>query len=901
MTTRVKWLSHSALIAAVATLVAYPAPAQTSIADPTDRARSEPVAVVDDSASETPQPSQRTIIATDENYSESSAFLQPADVVSPVGNADSLAEGPAVAQPETPIAQASTAAISDVQITVTPAGLNVELISDQPLSAGPSQIVGNALVTEIPNATLALTDATAAEQFAPTEGIALVQVSSLPEGGVQVAITGTDAPPEVQVSTVANNLVLGVTPGVALAAAESDAIQVVVTATRTEENVQDVPRSVTVIDREQIDQALLTNTTLGDILGRLVPGISPPTGEDSTLGLRLRGRPFVVLIDGIPQTPNNNGFQRDLSVIDPRQIERIEVLRGPSAIYGDGGTGGVVNIITRRPTEATFAYNVSAGFDTSLTSREGDDFGYEVEIGVSASDEQADGLLSLSYESVSSQFDAGGNRLAPNSIADSNRLGLLAKLGYNFDEQQRLAFTYSYFNLGRETNFITDPTTAPGAVFGQPLRVDATYERPPGQTNSVVSLAYSHADILNSQLALQLYYRDTELVDIFTDLGAGFPLATFPRVWQTSLNDKEWGGRLQLDTDLGESASLLWGVDYTRNETASPLLVNNDDASATGVASVVDTSLDRFPAYTLDSLGIFAQATWDITEQFQISGGLRYENVDLSAQDYQLAFVFALPRERLGGDASFDDVSFNIGLLYRPIPEVGLFTSFAQGFSIPNIGAALAAGGGTVAGASNLSPEPQKVDNYEVGIRVDLDQVQGTLTGFYNESDLGSAITIDANGFGVVERAPQRNYGFEATLDWQPTDSWRLGALYSWNDGENDVNNDGEFERLSHLEIQPQKFGFYVENDTTPGWTNRLDLSLVSVRNDVNSFVTSVGGYTIVDFSSSLQLGVGELTLGIGNLFNTQYITPRQENRGGVVQVVQNQGRTLSLRYSIDF
>ncbi|MEM6592985.1 MAG: TonB-dependent receptor, partial [Cyanobacteria bacterium P01_C01_bin.73] len=675
------------------------------------------------------------------------------------------------------IAQAEAPAITDVQISTTPEGIDVVLVSDQPLAAGASESVGNALITTIPDATLDLTDPAAAEQFSPAEGIALVQVLELPGGGVQVSITGTDAPPTAQVSAEAGNLVLSVVPGIATGIVEdADAIQVIVTATRTEEDVRDVPRSVTVIEREQIQQQLLFNTTLPDILGRLVPGLSPPTGEDSTLGLRLRGRPIVVLIDGIPQTPNNNGFERSLSTIAPQQIEQIEVLRGPSAIYGDGGTGGVINIITRRPSEAAIAYNLSIGGDVSLTSSEGDRFGYEVELGVSASSERADGLLSLSYDSTAAQFEAGGIRLAPNGIANSDRLGVLAKLGYNFDEQQRVELNYSFYRQGQGTDYITAPggTLPPDAEFGRAQFVGARYEEAPRQINHVLSLAYSHADILSSQLDLQLYYRDTDLVDIFTDLGPGFPLPLFPRVWQTTLSDTELGGRLQIDTALGESASLLWGVDYTQNETDSPLFVNNDDAATTGFASVTDTSLDRFPSYSLDSLGLFAQATWDITDQFQISGGLRYESINLSVPDYQLAFVAVAPRERQGGSSNFTDVSFNAGLLYSPIPEVDLFASFAQGFSIPNIGSALAARVGAIPGVSSLLPEPQKVDNYEIGVRVELDQIQGTLTGFYNQSDLGSAIslvTVMGQTVGVIERAPQRNYGFEATLDWQPMDT----------------------------------------------------------------------------------------------------------------------------------
>jgi iron complex outermembrane receptor protein len=62
----------------------------------------------------------------------------------------------------------------------------------------------------------------------------------------------------------------------------------------------------------------------------------------------LRGRQVLVLIDGIPQsTPLRNGA-RDLRVIDPSAIERVEVIKGASAIYGNGADGGIINYITKR-------------------------------------------------------------------------------------------------------------------------------------------------------------------------------------------------------------------------------------------------------------------------------------------------------------------------------------------------------------------------------------------------------------------------------------------------------------------------------------------------------------------------------------------------------------------------
>ncbi|ESA33901.1 ferric aerobactin receptor [Leptolyngbya sp. Heron Island J] len=694
------------------------------------------------------------------------------------------------------------------------------------------------------------------------------------------------------------------------AAEDSAPLRIVVTATRTERDILEVPRSITVIDREDIEQQLLFNNSLADILGRLVPGYATPPGTTETQPRGgLRGRPIVVLIDGVPQTPNNDGFGSSLRIIDPELIERVEVLRGPSAIYGDGGTGGVVNIITRRPTEDSISYEFSTGVNTSLTSNQNDRFGYSGTFGVSAADEQGDGVLAISYDTVNGQFDADGDRIIRNGINDTDRLGLLAKVGFNLTDEQRLGLTYNFFKDETFSDFTIDNSVLanPDAEFGRALRIDVDYEEPPEQVNHVLNLTYRHENILGSQLDAQVYYRDTELVQIFTDLrGLGLP-PFFPALWQTTLDDTEIGGRLQIDTPLGNSANLLWGADYSQNDTASPLFIGDVATfSATGRIDIIDTSLDRFAAYDLNSLGLFAQSSWDITDQFQISGGLRYENVDLSVEDYNLAFRF--PRERQGGDSSFDDVLFNAGLLYRPIPEIGVFASFAQGFSIPNIGDSLQGVPPVFNVTDDLLLDPQKVDNYEIGLQFEFNQLQGTLAGFYNESDLGSTLTLDpVTGFPVVNRAPQRNYGVEATLDWQPSDTWRLGGLFSWNEGESDIDDDGDFEELSLLEIEPIKVGLYVENQTTPGWTNRFDVFLVGTRDPNDSdvaggLVNSVGDYTTVDFTSSINLGQGKLSLGIGNLFNEQYASVRQQTFGQAVsRIAAAPGRTFQIRYSVSF
>ena len=143
------------------------------------------------------------------------------------------------------------------------------------------------------------------------------------------------------------------------------------------------------------------------------------------------------MIDGVPQNPNS-GFNTELNHIDPDVIERIEIVRGPSAVYGDGATGGIINIITRAATDKPVAYEFEVNTSVGLTSIEDDSFGYGIQIGAAGTDERSNIRAMLSYDVTNAQFDADGDRIPFNRSADTDRLGFLAKPGHEFTDQQRI-------------------------------------------------------------------------------------------------------------------------------------------------------------------------------------------------------------------------------------------------------------------------------------------------------------------------------------------------------------------------------------------------------------------------------------------------------------------------------
>ena len=206
--------------------------------------------------------------------------------------------------------------------------------------------------------------------------------------------------------------------------------------------------------------------------------------------------------------------------------------------------------------------------------------------------------------------------------------------------------------------------------------------------------------------------------------------------------------------------------------------------------------------------------------------------------------------------------------------------------------------------------EPEKVNNYEIGFRGNLDQVQFTVSAFYNHSDNGQNVNFAEGaieGLAVVTRDPVRVYGVESTIDWQPDDFWGLGATFTWSEGDFDrFGDDRGFIPLSSLEIAPFKITVYVENQTLPSWSNRLQLLWVGDRNralndgtedfDINSYVT-------LDYISSLAVGPGELQLGVENILNIQFFPLESQTQIGVTALrrLPAPGRRVSLRYVATF
>ena len=231
---------------------------------------------------------------------------------------------------------------------------------------------------------------------------------------------------------------------------------VVVTASRVEQQLADVNMSVSVITSEQIQQDAGA-TTIADLLESTVPGIR--VNNDGGQGIdriKIRGENSfrtVVMIDGqrISEQKSMSGVPL---LIDPSQVERIEVIRGPaSVLYGSDAIGGAINIITKKGGTKPIEGSVSIGFNSSNNGKDGSaqiyggTNGWKYRIGAAAS--------------ANDNLDTPLGEM-PNT--DSKTKSANAFLSYDIDPNKTVGVSFNYHDL----EFMSADYTSPGFYVDVP-------------------------------------------------------------------------------------------------------------------------------------------------------------------------------------------------------------------------------------------------------------------------------------------------------------------------------------------------------------------------------------------------------------------------------------------------
>ena len=700
---------------------------------------------------------------------------------------------------------------------------------------------------------------------------------------------------------------------------ESDAIPVVnapdvlISATRTPTSVGNVNQSVTIVTEEQIQQqiAVSPGRSLSQILPKLVPGMSQNDGSmDSGTTQKLRGRSIAILIDGVPQQSSPT-TELDLAHIDPSAIERIEIVRGATAIYGNGATGGLINIITKQAGEGRPSFYTEVQGSGSLTRVLRGLSGTVVQ-GFQGKKDWFDYNIVGTFNQQGGMFDSEGSRTMTGTngvggYAETKTYNILSKFGATFGDH-RFQLTFNRKQTRQDTNYLVDPSVdalpRTTARFIPGLALDDQ----PKLTNTQVSADYTHPNLfLNSRVHLQGYYRAQQTrFPTFdsrpfggTDILQGYN--------QTDV----LGSRLDITTPIPVygKPEIVWGMDFSSLHGAQSQSLYDQsiyDGSGGRVYSKTGAEASS-PSRVFTSTAVFAQGEWTPLAALVLRGGVRYERVKVSSSDFTGGGSFLA-----ASSINFDTTVFNAGFVYHLLDPMDLFFNFSQGFNVPVGSIDNALGNvppGTAISLSRL--QPQRVNNYELGLRGKWSKVQASLSGYISKSSLGLNFDQFTNS---LQRTPQTIYGVEATLDVQPVEGWKIGGTYTFVEGDQTIAFNPDVRTpLNGFGIQPQKITAYLEHLTVPEWQwrNRIQVlysgsrtrSLTAFNSglDPTGDPFSMTEYFLVDLISTVKAGPGTLRFGIENLLNQKYVAAFNQisfvnsfNYGG-------RGTTATIGYSMTY
>lgn len=677
--------------------------------------------------------------------------------------------------------------------------------------------------------------------------------------------------------------------------------EIVVTAARTALPANALPLTVDVIDTESLAQQAAISGSVVDAVATLVPSFSPTRQKLSGSGETLRGRSPLFAINGIPQsTPLRDG-SRDGFTIDPFFVERVELIYGSNALQGIGGTGGIVNQVTVGAPKEDGTHGRLLVQGTADDGFSGDGLGSKLAGLVSHRADRFDVTLGAAYESRGAFYDGEGRRIGVDSTQgetqDSKSWSLFGRIGYQLGDSARLDLIASRFELKGDGDYVAvegdrDTGLPASAVRGDPPGVPAT-----NRTESV-ALSLTDSDLGGGDFVSQIFWNRSH--DTFG--GDPAPIDTFQLVKDGDLFDqsqnrsRKFGGKFSYERAVPgfEALTATLGFDALFDRTEQRLI-------ATGRTWV--------PPTDFRSLAPFAQLNLALLdEKLRLAGGVRREHARIKIDDYTTLTYYSgyTGGYRVSGGApTFKDTLLNGGVVAEPVPGIRFYGSYAEGYTLPDVGRITRAVGQPGVDIDTfLDISPVISNNREIGVELKRGPFDASATYFWSTSKKGQFLEL-VGGVYDVQRQRVEIEGLELNLSARtPIPGLTLSAGYAHLNGRTDSDEDGRVDRdLDGANISPDRINLAAAYAQGP-ISARLQTQLYLSRDfDGGAPGSDFGGYTLVDGFVRYQTRLGGLSLSVQNLLDKQYITYNSDTTRPTddARFYAGRGRTWTLGWDYRF
>ncbi|MFU7351962.1 TonB-dependent receptor [Pseudomonas paraeruginosa] len=708
--------------------------------------------------------------------------------------------------------------------------------------------------------------------------------------------------------------------------------QMVVIGSRAPTSISELPGTVWVIEREQLDQQTQAGVPLKEALGQLIPGLDIGSQGRTNNGQNLRGRSVLVMIDGVSLN-SSRGISRQFDSIDPFNIERIEVMSGASAVYGGGATGGIINIVTRKGVGGDTRFNTELGARSGFQSHEDHDL--RAAQSISGGNDLFNGRLAIAYQKNGAAYDGNGDQvltdITQTDLQYNRSVDLMGSLGFTFANGHSLDLGLQYYDSGYDgdrgldlgRNFDALRGRAPYSIKG-----GVDLDREPESKRHQFNATYHAPEVLGHDLYLQAYYRNEKMA--FNP----FPTIRYNNsgainygtsYYSASQQDTDYYGMKLALVKTWERVSLTYGVDLDREKfTSDQMLFNLPLAAASGgLVASEQAKLGRYPDIDTDSRAFFLQGSWKATDDLTLSAGVRRQSMSTDVSDFVAANQQILIANGLGksadavpgGSKDYDVNLVNVGAIYKLNQQQQVWANYSEGFELPDpakyygfgrYGAADGNGHYPLLQGVSVNDSPLdgiKTKQVELGWRHTDGALDTQVAAFYSWSD--KSIKYDSKTLAVLQQdTKKRNYGFEGQATYWLDDHWQVGVNGLAIRSQEKV--DGRWLKQDVTSASPSKAGAFV------GWKDdQRSLRLQGVRtfNLNDEAGNKIDGYALFDLLGTQALPVGSLTAGIQNLLDKDYTTVwgqrAQVYYGGLAPAglfdYKGRGRTYSLTYSVEF
>jgi len=622
-------------------------------------------------------------------------------------------------------------------------------------------------------------------------------------------------------STMLAGLALGLVPFASSnALAQSNAIleEIVVTATRREESLQDVPISVATMSGERLN-SLFTGGEDVLALANRVPGLYAESSNGRAAPrFYLRGlgnidfdlaasQPVSIIMDEVVM---ENVVLKSFPLFD---LENIEVIRGPQGtLFGRNTTAGIIKINTRRPEHESSGY-ISGSIGTYTTGN------LEAAYGGSLSPDTLAGRVSFVYRTRDNWISNGftGEKDVMGEFEEiAGRVQLLWTPNDDFDA---LLSLQARSMEGTSSIFRANVFTTGSNELNQNFDRDVVYydggDNNPQSYDAFGATLMLDWDVGNSTITSITSFQDADgssrgdidggVVDFtqtltpppgipFDPAALNFPSGldtlTFPgsihvdSITEDGADTDQFTQEFRIASDTTGAFSWQVGAFYFDSE----LNVETETFSSFGFLG--NPPQNTIVVYENTAWAVFGQGSYDVSDQLNLTAGVRYTDdekdyrvdqygqllIDAGFDGFVDAFFSPI-------NVSDDEVSWEVSANFAPSDNSSLFGRISSGFRAQTIQGRDVAFFGTPTVAV-----PETITSYEIGYKADLANNRLRLNAavfYYTIDDMQfSIIGGTGNAQQVINAKEGEATGLEADIEWLATDNLMFTLGFAYNDSE---------------------------------------------------------------------------------------------------------------------